>query len=190
MRCRGSVRFASKLRRLEWQRARRLLNAAKRHGIVPVGFIDAELRSAEKKSAAGRLIIELGRIETSEELERELRRTTGDRELAILRWSKSEGTYITCHDEPIALPDESSGRSTTFLQGRGRPLMAIVHNDDFLASDEITEAVTAAVHLVAGRELLDEIDEIGIATDGLAERRGDVPANRHRGLDTSAAPAR
>ena len=47
--------------------------------------------------------------------------------------------------------------------------MAIVHDDEVLASEEITEAVTAAVHLVAGRELLDEIDEIGVATDGLPD---------------------
>ncbi len=146
---------------------RRLLNAAKRHGIVPVGFIDGELRSASSKSAAGRLIIELGRIETASELELELRRTLGDPTLALLRWAKPEGTYIGCDDQPIPLPAPSGPSQATFLQGRGRPLMAIVHDRSVLQSPEITEAVTAAVHLVAGKELLDEIDEIGIATEGL-----------------------
>jgi len=169
---------------------RRLLNAAKRHGIVPVGFIDAELRTAEKKSAAGKLIIELGRIATSAELQSELRRTLGDAQLAILRWSKPEGTYIGCDDVPTALPGESSGRTATFLQGRGRPLMAIVHDVAVLGSEEITEAVTGAVHLVAGRELLDDIDEIGIATEGLPDGEvtflltdieGSTPLLRHLG---------
>jgi class 3 adenylate cyclase len=148
---------------------RKLLNAAKRYGIVPVGFIEGELRSASKGSAAGRLVIELGRIDTSAELEAELRRTLGDPTLALLRWSKPEGTYIGCDDAPAALPAASSTLQTTFLQGRGRPLMAIVHDPSVLQAPEITEAVMAAVHLVTGKELLDEIDEIGVATDGLPD---------------------
>jgi class 3 adenylate cyclase len=148
---------------------RRLLNAAKRHAIVPIGFIDSELRQAQKKSAAGRLIIELGRIESAAELEAELCRTLEDPTLRILRWSKPEGTYIGCDNEPASLPKSRAKQSATFLQGRGRPLIAILHDKDVLATPEITEAVTAAVHLVAGRELLDEIDEIGVATDGLPD---------------------
>lgn len=163
----GQVRFETEDAR-EIAR-RKLLNAARRHGIVPVGFIDSELRSASKKSAAGRLIIELGRIDTFAELEAELRRTLGDRTLALLRWSKPEGTYIGCDDEPVALPAASSPQLTTFLQGRGRPLVAIVHDRSVLQAPEITEAVMAAVHLVAGKELLDEIDELGVAIDGLPD---------------------
>ena len=148
---------------------RKLLNAAKRYGILPVGFIDGELRSESRRSAAGRLIIELGRIETSAELESELRRTLDDPLLALIRWSKPGGTYVGCDDKPIGLPAPSSSRQATFLQGRGRPLMAIVHDASVLQAPEITEAVMAAVHLVAGKELLDEIDDIGVATEGLPE---------------------
>jgi class 3 adenylate cyclase len=163
----GQVRFETEKAR-ETAR-RKLLHAAKRHGILPVGFIDGELRSAGRRSDAGRLIIELGRIETSAELEAELRRTLNDPTLSLLRWSKPEGTYIDCDAEPTALPAASSEQHTTFLQGRGRPLMAIVHDRSVLQAPEITEAVMAAVHLVAGKELLDEIDELGIATDGLPD---------------------
>lgn len=148
---------------------RKLLNAAKRHGIVPVGFIEGELRSASEGSAAGRLIIELSDIDTSAELEAELRRTLRDPALVLLRWSKPEGTYVSCHGDPVPLPAASSPQQTMFLQGRGRPLMAIIHDPSVLQTSEITVAVMAAVHLVAGKELLDEIDEIGIATDGLPD---------------------
>lgn len=163
----GQVRFESDAER---EAARRkLLNAAKRHGIVPVGFIEGELRSVGRKSAAGRLIIELGRITTSAELEVELRRTLGDPTLRVLRWSKPEGTYIGCDDEPITLPSDDSAQRTTFIQGRGRPLMAIVHDHAVLQTAEITEAVVAAMHLVAGKELLEEVDEMGVATGGLPQ---------------------
>ena len=44
------------------ERARkRLLNAAKRYRIVPVGFITRQLRSERRHATAGRLVIELGR---------------------------------------------------------------------------------------------------------------------------------
>ncbi|MGI9606877.1 MAG: adenylate/guanylate cyclase domain-containing protein [Acidimicrobiales bacterium] len=151
---------------------RRLLNAAKKHGIVPVGFIDGELRVATRKSAAGRLIIELGRVDSSAALEAELQRTLDDPALLLLRWAKQEGTYVGCAGQPVALPNENGDRQATFLQGRGRPLMAVVHARDAFDSPELTEAVMAAVHLVAGREMLDEIDDMGVATEGLPD--GDV----------------
>lgn len=163
----GQVRFESQAARATARK--RLLNAAKRYGIVPIGFIDGELRTAAKKSAAGRLIIELGRIETPAELEAELRRTLGDPALALLRWSKPHGAYLGCDEQPVPLPDRSSEQQATFVQGRGRPLMAIAHDRSVLNDPDLTEAVTAAVHLVAGKELLDEIDEVGIATEGLPD---------------------
>src|SRR5918992_1358159 len=44
------------------ERARqRLLRAAKKHGIVPIGFFNGQLRSGTREAAAGRLVIELGR---------------------------------------------------------------------------------------------------------------------------------
>lgn len=138
------------------ERARnRLLNAARRHGIVPVGFITGQLRSARKQAAAGRMVIELGRIETSSELEGELRIALGDPSLVLLRWSKETGSYVGGDGERIPLPAEDSQRTATFLQGRGQPLTAIVHDRAVLDEPEITEAVLAAVHLVAGKELLD-----------------------------------
>src|SRR5215468_5909038 len=40
---------------------KRLLNAAKKYRIVPVGFITGQLESERTHAAAGRLVIELGR---------------------------------------------------------------------------------------------------------------------------------
>lgn len=153
------VRFQDDRAREEARK--RLLNAAKRHGIVPVGFITGQLRAAGKQAAAGRIVIELGRIETSAELESELRRALGDPGLVLLRWSKATGSYIDCAEVPVPLPGEGSHQTVTFLQGRGRSLTAIVHDRAVLDDPEITEAVLAAVHLVAGKEILDtELDEL------------------------------
>ena len=135
---------------------KRLLNAAKRHGIVPIGFITGQLSTARKKVAAARIVIDLGRIESINGLQKELRETLNDPTLALLRWSKAAGSYIGCDNEPVSLPSQDSPKVTTFLQGRGRPITAIVHDRSVLNDSEISEAVLAAVHLVVGREVLEE----------------------------------
>src|SRR5258708_35038791 len=53
------------------ERARtRLLNAAKKYGIVPVGFMTGQLQSQMSEAVAGRLVIELGQVGTPGEFER------------------------------------------------------------------------------------------------------------------------
>src|SRR2546421_5024088 len=76
------------------ERARkRLLNAAKRYGIVPVGFITGQLRTERRHAAAGRLVIELGRMGAPGELEQRLRSVLRDPSLAVLHWSEGAGSY-------------------------------------------------------------------------------------------------
>ena len=67
------------------ERARtRLLNAAKKYGIVPVGFITGQLQSERRHATAGRLVIELGRHGAPGELEDRLRRVLRDPTLSVL----------------------------------------------------------------------------------------------------------
>ena len=87
------------------ERARkRLLNAAKKYSIVPVGFVTGQLRSERKHAAAGRLVIELGRIGAPAELEQHLRSVLGDPSLAVLHWSEGAGAYVNGAGEPTPLP--------------------------------------------------------------------------------------
>src|SRR5437899_12621358 len=67
------------------ERARkRLLSAAKKYGIVPVGFITGQLQSERRHATAGRLVIELGRNAAPGELEQRLRTVPRDPNLAAL----------------------------------------------------------------------------------------------------------
>src|SRR5260370_18236572 len=53
------------------ERARtRLLNAAKKYGIVPVGFMTGQLQAQMSDPVAGRLVIELGQVGTPGAFER------------------------------------------------------------------------------------------------------------------------
>src|SRR5262249_62109873 len=100
------------------ERARtRLLNAAKKYGIVPVGFITGQLQSAQRDAAAGRLVIELGRQGAPGELEQRLRRTLRDPTLAVLHWSDAAGAHLEGAGRPTAFPAENGHRRRTlFLQ--------------------------------------------------------------------------
>src|SRR5205809_7641555 len=63
----NQVRFEDEATR---DRARtRLLRAAKKYGIVPLGFMTGQLRSQSRQAAAGKAVIELGGLGTPEQLE-------------------------------------------------------------------------------------------------------------------------
>src|SRR5438445_7826517 len=67
------------------ERARkRLLNAAKKYGIVPVGFITGQLQSERRHATAGRLVIELGRNAAPGELEQRQRTVQRDTTLSVM----------------------------------------------------------------------------------------------------------
>jgi class 3 adenylate cyclase len=137
------------------ERARiRLLKAAKKYGIVPVGFITGQLRSEGRHAAAGRLVIELGRMAAPGELERQLRRALRDPTLSVLHWSESAGSYVDGAGKPTPLPAGQQGRGVTYLERQGRPMTAIVHDSAALDDPDLIETVLGAVRFVIEKESL------------------------------------
>src|SRR6185369_8781770 len=77
------------------ERARRkLLVAARRYGIVPIGFMTGQLDSRTGEATAGRLVLELGQAATPAEFEQRLRTALRDATLSVLHWSESAGGYL------------------------------------------------------------------------------------------------
>jgi class 3 adenylate cyclase len=135
------------------ERAReRILNAAKKFGIMPVGFITGQLRSERKHAAAGRLVIELGRMGAPGELEDQLRTVLGDPTLAVMHWSEAAGSYLDGAGKPAPLPAADDKRGLTFLERGGRPMTALVHDPAILDDPDLAETVLAAVRFVIERE--------------------------------------
>lgn len=132
----------------------RLLNAAKKYGIVPVGFITGQLESERSNATAGRLVIELGRQRAPGELEQRLRSVLRDPTLAVLHWSDSSGAYLDGTGKPVPLPAEGAGRGVTLLERQGRPMTALVHAPAVLDDPRLAETVLAAVRFVVEKELL------------------------------------
>ena len=137
------------------ERARkRLLNAAKKYRIVPVGFIIGELRSERRHAAAGRLVIELGRNAAPGELEKRLRTVLRDPTLAVLHWSDASGAYLDGTGKPVPLPAKGDQRGVTYLERQGRPMTALVHDPTILDDPALAETVLDAVRFVVEKDRL------------------------------------
>ena len=132
----------------------RLLNAAKKYRIVPVGFITGQLQTERSNATAGRLVIELGRHGAPGELEQRLRSVLRDPSLAVLHWSEAAGAYLDGGGRPTPLPTEGDRRGVTFLERQGRPMTALVHDPTILDDPALAETVRAAVRFVVEKELL------------------------------------
>lgn len=131
------------------ERARkRLLNAAKKYGLVPVGFITGQLQYEQKLGKTGRLVIELGRNGAPGELEQRLRRVLRDPTLTVLHWSDAAGPYLDAAGKPVPLPAEEGRRAVTYLERHGRPMTALVHDPAVLDDADLVETVLAAVRFV------------------------------------------
>ena len=141
----NQVRFENEVAR---DRARaRLLRAAKKYGIVPVGFMTGQLQSQSRQVAAGKAVIELGGLGTPDQLEDRLRTVLGDPTLSVLYWSDSVAAYLDGHGQPAALPQDAEDRAVTLLGREGRPMAALVHDRVALKDPDLARSVTAAVTL-------------------------------------------
>src|SRR5438093_5166517 len=137
------------------ERARtRLLNAAKKYGIVPVGFITGQLQSERRHATAGRLVIELGRHAAPGELEQRLRTVLRDPTLAVLHWSDASGAYLDATGKVVPLPAEGDQRGVTYLERQGRPMTVLVHDPTILDDPALAETVLDAVRFVVEKERL------------------------------------
>ena len=130
----------------------RLLRAAKKYGIVPIGFMSGQLRSQSRQAAAGRAVIELGGLGTPGQLEDRLRTVLGDPTLSVLYWSESVAAYLDGRGEAAALPGEGEGRAVTLLERQGQPMTALVHDPAVLNDPDLARTVTAAVKLAIENE--------------------------------------
>ena len=137
------------------ERARkRLLTAAKKYKIVPVGFVTGQLQSQTSEATAGRLVTELGQVSTPDEFEHRLRIALRDPTLVVLHWSDSAGLYLDGGGRPVELPGDGKGRAVTLLERQGRPMTALVHDPAVLNHPNLVKTVTAAVRLAVENERL------------------------------------
>ena len=141
------------------ERARKkLLVAARKYGIVPIGFVTGQLESRASEATAGRLVVELVQAGTPAEFERRVRTALRDPALSVLHWSESAGAYLDRDGQPVALPAPASDAApaplTTLLERDGQPMTALVHSAAVLKSRALLRTVTAAIRLAVENDRL------------------------------------
>jgi len=141
------------------ERARKkLLVAAGKYGIVPIGFVTGQLESRASEATAGRLVVELGQAGTPAEFERRVRSALRDPTLAVLHWSDSAGGYLDRDGRLVEPPTAASGaggdRVTTLLERHGQPMTALVHTAALQKAAARFATVTAAVRLAVENDRL------------------------------------
>ena len=148
----NQVAFESEAAR---ERARlRLLNAARKYRIVPVGFFTGQLRTERRHAAAGRLVIELGQNPAPSELEQRLRTVLQDPTLTVLHWSDASGAYLDGTGQPARLPAKGARRGVTYLERQGRRTTALVHDPAVLKDPDLASTVLDAVRFVVEQDRL------------------------------------
>ncbi|HEY3522876.1 MAG TPA: adenylate/guanylate cyclase domain-containing protein [Candidatus Limnocylindrales bacterium] len=133
---------------------RRIVRAARRFGIVPIGFLDGQLKSQRRLAAVGRLAADLENVTELLELERRLRTGLGDSSVAVLRWSDAVDAYLDADGRAARLPDAGDDLIATELGRDGRPFAALVHHRALLADREVASTVTAAVRVTLDNAVL------------------------------------
>jgi class 3 adenylate cyclase len=146
------------------ERARqKLLRAARKYGIVPIGFFAGQLSSQRREADAGRLVIDLERIGDPGALEDLLRDLLRDPTLLVLQWSESAEVYLDRAGQPQGVPVDGDGRVATLLERQGRPMTAIVHDPRVLKERNLVNTVTAAVRMALENERLLNEAEVRVA---------------------------
>jgi len=139
------------------ERARKkLLVAARKYGIVPIGFMTGQLESRTGEATAGRLVLELAQAGTPADFERRVRAALRDPSLVVLHWSDSTAAWLDVDGRLVMLPEAGSAtdRATTLLERDGEPMTALVHSTEVLKRPALLKTVTAAVRLAVENDRL------------------------------------
>jgi signal transduction histidine kinase len=121
---------------------------------VPLAFLFGLLRMRLAEARVGQLIIEVGQAPPVGRLRDILSRTLKDPRLELAFWAPDSGEYVNLEGRSVQLPNDSSQRSVTLVEGQGQPLAALIHDPALADERELVQAVAAAVRLGLENERL------------------------------------
>ncbi len=109
---------------------------------------------------------------------------------SVLHWSEAAGAYLDGTGRPVPLPADGDRRVVTYLERRGRPTTALVHDPAVLDDPDLAKTVLAAVRfVVASSRLLHHLGDL--YGELLADVRGILRAevSRAGGRQAGLPPA-
>jgi signal transduction histidine kinase len=100
------------------------------------------------------LVVELGGPSASAGLREALARALGDPSLELAFWFPAERGYVDGDGAPVKLPDDDSGRRSTFVERDGQPIAVLLHDPVLEHNVELVSSVCAAASLALENERL------------------------------------
>jgi signal transduction histidine kinase len=122
---------------------------------VPIAFLVGFVRSRLAPAAVGRLLAELDESPSARETEAALGRVLSDPTLRLAYWLPVAKGYVDVDGRPLALPDESSGRTTARVDYRGEPVAALIYDESLRREPELVQAVAAAARVTLQKDRLE-----------------------------------
>jgi signal transduction histidine kinase len=121
---------------------------------VPVAVLFVLLQRRLARGMIAGLVVELGAPGASIDLREALARALGDPSLQLAFWFGPEKHYVDGDGMPVKLPDEDSGRSSTFVARDGQPIAVLLHDPVLEHNAELVNSVCAAASLTLENERL------------------------------------
>ena len=121
---------------------------------VPVAVLFVFLQRRLARGMVAGLVVELGGPSASVNLREALARALGDPSLQLAFWFPPEKHYVDGGGTPVKLPDEGSGRSSTFVARDGQPIAVLLHDPVLEHNAELVASVCAAASLTLENERL------------------------------------
>jgi signal transduction histidine kinase len=158
--------------------------------VVPFAFKVSLLRSRLARGAVAELVVELGEARAPGELRDALARALGDPSLALAYWLPEQERYVDVEGRPARLPGKGDDRVVTVVEGDGRRVGALIHDESLLRDPELVDAVCAAARLALENERLQaelraRLDELQASRARLVEaadaERRRIERNLHDG---------
>ena len=121
---------------------------------VPLAFLFGMLRQQLARAGMADLVVALQRAPESHRLSDALAKALGDPSLVLGYWLPRFDAYVDAEGSPVALPQEGSGRATTFVDNDGHHIAALVHDSALAHQPDLLEVVCAAANVALERERL------------------------------------
>jgi signal transduction histidine kinase len=121
---------------------------------VPVAVLFVFLQRRLARGMVAGLVVELGGSSATVDLREALARALGDPSLQLAFWFPPDKHYVDGDGTPVKLPDEDSGRSSTFVARDGQPIAVLLHDPVLEHNAELVASVCAAASLTLENERL------------------------------------
>ena len=121
---------------------------------VPLAFLFGMLHQQLARAGMADLVVALQRAPDSHRLGEALAKALGDPSLVLAYWLPRFDAYVDAEGTPVSLPQEGSGRATTFVDNDGHHVAVLVHDPALAHQPGLLEVVSAAANVALERERL------------------------------------